>query len=112
VRYRSARPIPPAARFEAEYGPVGPVFQASPGSLEHFLAERYCLYALAPDGRIRRTEIHHQPWPLQPANGEVDAGELLAAVGLPMAEPPPLLHFARRIDVVVWLPHPLGAPTL
>src|SRR5205085_2863099 len=32
--------------FSGRYRPRGPVFAAAPGSLEHFLAERYCLYAV------------------------------------------------------------------
>ncbi|HET8874378.1 MAG TPA: DUF2071 domain-containing protein, partial [Gaiellaceae bacterium] len=31
--------------FSGSYGPAGAPFEAEPGSLEHFLAERYCLYA-------------------------------------------------------------------
>src|SRR6266540_3569820 len=30
--------------FSTTYEPAGAVFQAQPGSLEHFLVERYCLY--------------------------------------------------------------------
>src|SRR5262249_16709041 len=52
--------------FSASYEPAGDVFKARPGSLEHFLTERYCLYA-AERGTLYRAEIHHPPWPLQPA---------------------------------------------
>ena len=37
-----------------------------PGTLEHWLTERYCLYTVDRRGRILRAEIHHPPWPLQP----------------------------------------------
>jgi uncharacterized protein YqjF (DUF2071 family) len=103
VRYRSRRARGPA-RLEAEYGPTGAPFAAAPGSLEHFLTERYCLYAAAPDGTLRRLEIHHHPWPLQPASATVDAHSLLAAGGVRVEGSPPLLHFARCLDVVVWSP--------
>ncbi len=45
--YRSTRTHrgAPGARFEASYGPVGEVFRSAPGTLDHFLTERYCLYA-------------------------------------------------------------------
>ena len=116
IVYRSERThagVPPA-RFEAEYGPAGEVFHARPGTLEHFLTERYCLYA-SPESVARvdrvggssaalcRAEVHHAPWPLRPARATVDAGELLEGAGFPgAAEAAPHLLFARSIDVRVW----------
>src|SRR5688572_9071745 len=38
----------PPAKFVARYRPVGDVFRATRGTLEHFLAERYCLYVVDP----------------------------------------------------------------
>lgn len=107
IIYRSRRldstggqPVP--AVFEGSYRPVPAVYAAAPGTLEHFLTERYCLYALGPDGALRRTEVHHRPWPLQRAAAEIALNTVSAAGGLPVSGPPALLHFARRIDVVVW----------
>jgi uncharacterized protein YqjF (DUF2071 family) len=104
IHYSSERRAAPV-RFAASYGPTGPVQAARPGTLEHFLTERYCLYAQAPRG-LRRLEIHHQPWPLQPASAEVTTNELLAPHGLAVSGAP-LLHFARRIDMVMWLADPI-----
>lgn len=102
IDYWSERRAPPV-RFAANYGPTGPAMPAArPGTLEHFLTERYCLYAQAPGGGLRRLEIHHLPWPLQPASAEITRNELLAPHGLEIAGAP-LLHFARRLDVVMWL---------
>jgi uncharacterized protein YqjF (DUF2071 family) len=84
-----------AEHFTAEYAPEGAVFQAKPGTLEHFLTERYCLYA--DDGRARG-QIHHRPWPLQEAVAEVFV-DGIAPVPLRGA---PLCHYAGRQDVVVW----------
>lgn len=78
------------------------MYAAAPGSLEHFLTERYCLYAVGPDGGVSRTEVHHRPWPLQRAEAEIWENTMTAAGGVPVSGPPALLHFARRIDVVVW----------
>ncbi|HKQ96311.1 MAG TPA: DUF2071 domain-containing protein [Candidatus Polarisedimenticolia bacterium] len=100
-RYASARP---GAVFRATYGPVSEVFRASVGSLEHFLTERYCLYACAPDGAIARTDVHHRPWPLQRATASIEVNSMLEAHGLETPPVPPLVHFARRLDVVVWNP--------
>ena len=86
--------------FEGSYEPVGPARRARPGTLEHFLAERYCLYAVA-DGRLHRAEIHHPPWPLRRAEARIDLNSMPPdAVSLPDEEP--LLHFSGRQDVVIW----------
>jgi uncharacterized protein YqjF (DUF2071 family) len=100
-RDRRGRP----AEFRARYAPEGPVFRAAPGSLEHFLVERYCLYAPRPGGRAYRTDIHHAPWPLQRASATIEVETMAAAGGVALPATPPLLHFSRRLDVVAWAPH-------
>jgi uncharacterized protein YqjF (DUF2071 family) len=85
--------------FKGRYGPTGGVFQARPGSLEYFLTERYCLYTVE-DGQLFRGEIHHPPWPLQPGEAKIDVNTM-APLGIE-ASGEPLLHFARRQDVVIW----------
>lgn len=95
--------------FEGRYGPTSAVYRATPGTLEHFLTERYCLYAQGPDGGLRRTEVHHAPWPLQRAEADFHANTMLRPHGLEVEETAPaILHFARRIDVVVWSPERLA----
>jgi uncharacterized protein len=84
--------------FSAAYGPGGDVFSAEPGSLEHFLVERYCLYAQH-EGRLNRAEIHHRPWPLQPADAQIDLNTMPP---LKVADDDPLVHFSARQDVVIW----------
>jgi uncharacterized protein len=87
--------------FSARYRPSGEVFDAEPGSLEEFLAERYCLYAVDERGRLHRAEIHHPPWPLQPAEAAVELNTM-APADLSLPAEGPLLHFARVQDVVIW----------
>ncbi|MEM9598137.1 MAG: DUF2071 domain-containing protein [Acidobacteriota bacterium] len=112
VAYRSVRRGEPAGlTFEATYRPTSEPYLASPGSLEHWLTERYCLYAQAPGGEILRAEVHHGPWPLQGATASIRPDELLAPHCLGVEGPPALLHFSRRIDVVMWSPRPVGGST-
>ena len=92
------------AMLAVRYRPTSRVYTAAPGTLEHWLTERYALYAAAADGTLYRTEVHHHPWPLQQAAAEFTANSISAAGGLPVVGPPALLHFARRIDVVIWQP--------
>lgn len=92
------------AEFMADYRPTGSPFRSRPGTLDHFLTERYCLYAPVSDRRFYRAEIHHAPWPLQPAEAEIVKNTMAASGGIETPDTPPLLHFARRLDVVVWSP--------
>jgi len=103
-RFQSDRCRRAPARFTAEYEPAGTAREPSPGTLEHFLTERYCLYTRIPGGRLARVQIHHWPWPLQDALGKVDATGLLAAHNLPVTGPPALLHFAASQDTIIWPP--------
>jgi hypothetical protein len=93
----------PAPRLDVSYGPVSPPYESTPGTLEHWLTERYCLYAKAPDGSIWRNDVHHASWPLQAAEADFRHNSYLSIHGLNILGVPPLhLHFARRVDVVVW----------
>lgn len=99
----------PAARFAATYRPLGRVFEAAPGTLEHFLTERYCLYHVHRSQEPYQLEIHHPPWPLQTAEAEFAVNTMVAAAGLAPASTAPLLHFAKRQDTVAWGPTALTA---
>jgi uncharacterized protein YqjF (DUF2071 family) len=101
---RLQRDTPPVV-FRGRYHPTGDVFHAQPGSLEHWLTERYCLYAVDTQAHVYRGEIHHVPWPLQPAAADIDANTMTLPLALTLPATPPLLHFARRLDVVAWAPH-------
>lgn len=90
------------ANFMARYRPTGPVYHAAPGTLEHWLTERYALYATDTRGRPFIGEIHHLPWPLQSAMAEFEINDVTGAAGLGLPDVVPLLHFARRLDVLIW----------
>ena len=84
--------------FGAAYRPDGGVFTAEPGSLEEFLTERYCLYAEY-QGDLYRADIHHRPWPLQPARARIDLNTMPP---FRVSQSDPLVHFSARQDVVIW----------
>ena len=102
--YECTRRSTPPVRFRARYRPTAQARESVPGTLEHFLTERYCLYAQSPDGRLSCTEVHHLPWPLQDAEAEIEENDLFTPHGLELPGSPALLHFAQNIDVVVWSP--------
>jgi uncharacterized protein YqjF (DUF2071 family) len=102
INYTSRRRGPSGARFAATYHPTGEVAPAPPGSLEHWLTERYCLFSHNHQRGWHCGEIHHEPWPLQTARADIKENSMLEPLGLALPDLPPLVHFARRIDVVLW----------
>jgi len=92
----------PAAEFRAHYEPTGQVTLAGRGSLAHWLTERYCLYTQGRRQLLMRGEIHHAPWPLQSAKAEIATNTMASAAGITLPAEPPVLHFARRLDVKIW----------
>ncbi len=106
VRYESRRTVrPKPADFAVEYRPVSDVLPWQPINkvLERGLTERYCLYNVI-SGHVYRTSIHHSPWPLQEAAATITTNSMADPFGLKLEGPPPLLHFSKFSDVLVWWP--------
>jgi len=87
--------------YSAAYRPDGDVFNAKPGSLEYFLTGRYSL-SDEHEATLYRAEIHHGPWPLQPAQARIDLNTMPP---VKVSDGEPLVHYSARQDVVIW---PLG----
>jgi hypothetical protein len=98
----------PPADFGAAYRPTGDVMRAETGSLAAWLTERYCLYAVDQHENVLCGEIHHIPWPLQPAEATIAVNTMTMPPGIRLPDIPPLLHFARRLDVLLWPPYRVG----
>lgn len=96
----SSRPV----GCHLRYGPAGIPGPAHLGSLEHFLIERYILYA-ATGKRLYRARVHHAPYPLQPGCVEDLEESLLAAGGIARPSSAPLCHYASGVDVEVFAPN-------
>jgi len=106
IGYASQRvaPRPLGADFRARYRPFGPAAPPLPGTLVHFLTERYCLYAVDRRGAVSRIQIHHPPWPLQQAECEIELNTMTAPIPLALPDTKPLLQYSERQDMVNWLP--------
>jgi uncharacterized protein YqjF (DUF2071 family) len=89
------------AAFAARYRPAGPVREASPGSFEHFMAERYCLYTVDDGLQLLRGDIHHRPWPLQACEAEIGGNSMARPYGIELTGEP-RADYADRVDVVFW----------
>jgi uncharacterized protein len=108
IRVRSRRLHGPAAlsgpaTFDVAYSPAGEAGRARPASLDEFLIERYCVYSYN-RGKLYRTEVHHQPWPLQRAGVEIRANSLADPLGLALPLKPDLCHFSRCNKLLTWAP--------
>lgn len=103
VNYRSTRVdrAGPPAELRATYRPTGPQLEVREGSIERWLAERYCVYVVTEGHRVLRGNIHHRPWPLQPASAEFEVNTMAAPLGLEL-DRAPLLHYSARQDTLIW----------
>ena len=107
VRYESVRETRgrEVAAFRAHYRPHAPIETARAGTLEYFLAERYCLYLVDDSSHVQRLEVHHVEWPLQVAEATIEENTMADAAGIRLPSTPPLLHYAHRLDMVAWAPY-------
>lgn len=107
VEYRSKRLNAGAspAEFRARYRPTGHVYRAEPGSLEHFLTERYSLFVVRAT-LLSRLDIEHAPWPLQPATADVELNTMAESAGIHLPAEKPHVCFSRQLDVEAHLPVP------
>jgi uncharacterized protein YqjF (DUF2071 family) len=94
----------PTAGLDIRYRPMRSPRIASPGSLEHFLTERYCLYTLDDRQRVHRSDIHHPPWPLQDAEAEIRHNSMATGLGLQLDPGGAVLHVSGRQEVLIWPP--------
>ena len=79
-----------------------PLGVSEPGSLEHFLLERYLLFVRR-GGRVSVGQVHHSPYPVQRARVLGVQDELIAAAGLPAVRTPPRwAHYSAGVDVEVF----------
>ncbi len=90
-----------SSSFQVHYQKEKQVYWAKPGSLEHFLTERYCLYCQS-QGELYRVEVHHVAWPLQAAKGQIEQNSLLDQFKIETTDDPPLLMYSKGVDVVAW----------
>lgn len=93
----------PMASFRARYAPVGEVFRSEPGSLAHFLTERYSLFVERGE-KISRLDIEHDPWPLQNGSSEVSVNTMAQAAGIALPAQKPHVLFCRQLQVVAHWP--------
>jgi uncharacterized protein len=110
IDYSSERrwPGPVPARCAVRCAIQGQPAPATVGTLKHFLAERYILYAQK-GGRLFSGRVHHAPYPLQPAEVLALEEDLLAGAGIARPDGAPLAHYAEEVRVRVFPLRPVAA---
>ncbi len=96
---RGAKPANAHVRYRAVEGPAQP---ASPGTIEHFLIERYILYAQDEERQLYRARVHHQPYPVQKAEVLAMEETLVWASGVRRPDVVELRHYAREVNVKIY----------
>lgn len=104
IVYHSRR-LRARGEFSASYRPISAEFNAAPGTLSHWLAERYCLFAVH-GSRVLAGEIHHPPWSLRNAQVEIRNNSVPQEHGVKLDATPDLVQFAAAQEVLVWPPRP------
>ena len=94
-------PGPLPASYSVRATPVGPIQPATPGTLEHFLVERYILFTFR-KRRLHQGRVHHTPYPLQSAKVLSLDEALLAAARIDRPDITPLAHFSAGVNVEIF----------
>lgn len=81
--------------------------EAEPGTLDHFLVERYILYA-HDSGRLYQGRVHHKPYPLRSASVSLLDETLLRNCGLLRPAAPPIVHYSAGVDVEIFALKKIG----
>ena len=93
------------AHAHIRYQPVeGPARAAAPGTIEHFLIERYVLYAQDSEHQLWRARVEHPPYLIQRAEVTELDETLVWASGVRRPDDVPLRHYAREVNVAIHLP--------
>ena len=86
-----------------------PAGQALPGTLEHFLIERYLLYAEGRRGDLYCGQVHHPPYPVRQIELLQCKDTLLGSHGLEVARPPDHIAGSLGVDVEIFPLNPVRA---
>ena len=91
-----------AAALDLQYDVGEELGAAVEGTLEHFLAERYFLYALTGSDVLLRGQVHHTPYPLRRARIVEMSESLVEAAGIERPEERASELYSPGVDVEVF----------
>jgi uncharacterized protein YqjF (DUF2071 family) len=99
------KPLPGRSLVEATFSQHAPFLPAPPGTLEHFLVERYALYARK-RGKLTYAVVRHNPYRIKQGELRQVDSDLLRAAGLPTlrSDATALVHLAQDVTVQIGAP--------
>jgi uncharacterized protein YqjF (DUF2071 family) len=103
VDYTLRRRVGMRPRCHVRYQVGGPLGSAAPGTLDHFLIERYVLHVRR-GASLWSVRVQHQPYPLHAVHLASLEEELVRAAGLAPRSATPLVHFSAGVDVAIFPP--------
>lgn len=104
-RVDRAWPRPVKGLFKARWDVRSNASVAQPGSLEHFLVERYVLFSRGLGGRFWDVGVRHRPWDLHDVENLSVEQRLDETIGLPPLRAPVMAHWSPGVDVEIFAPH-------
>jgi uncharacterized protein YqjF (DUF2071 family) len=103
IEYALRRRVGARPRCNVRYQVGDFLGPAAPGTLEHFLIERYVLHVQR-GATLWSVRVKHQPYALHAARLMSLEDDLVLAAGLPSTVNAPLVHFAPGVDVAIYPP--------
>jgi uncharacterized protein YqjF (DUF2071 family) len=110
IDYSTRRLWPPPlpATCTVSYTPFGEATPARPGTLDHFLVERYILYSYA-NNRLFSGRVHHTPYALQSAELHSLQESLIAAALVERGDETPVVHYCRQVQTEIFNLQPVAS---
>jgi uncharacterized protein len=104
IHFTSCRKEPGKAdaEFSGTYRPTGEARICPPGTLEHFLTERYSFYTSDRHQELYRCDVQHRPWLLQCAEATIHKNSMPLSHGILLPDVQPLLHYANGVEAQIW----------
>lgn len=104
VRYELQRLSPSRAHLQLSYEIGTALPRSEPGTLQHFLLERYLLHVVS-GGRVWTGQVHHEPYQAFAARLDAFEETILKAHGAEQKVWPEILHYSPGVDVEVFALH-------
>jgi len=100
-RYAAQRSKAPHPTLDVSYRPGRALGASQPGTLEHFLLERYLLY-VEHRRQLHVGQVHHTPYPVHEVEVLNLSDRFVSVAGIPVAGEPDTTHYAPGVDVEIF----------
>lgn len=98
----SIRDESPLTSFACSARIMGAPAAVATNSLDEWLLNQDCLFAVAPNGDVYRGYVAHRRHSIQPIEGLVEINRLVSALGIELPPGPPVLTYSPGDDSMAW----------